>query len=61
MNILNKKNRIMNKILSLIYDIGGVFNKIIFLYIFLKMLVCVDKNILLFFLCILEVKKDILK
>lgn len=44
MNILNKKNRIMNKILSLIYDIGGVFNKIIFLYIFLKMLVCVDKN-----------------
>lgn len=44
MNILNKKNRITNKISSLIYDIGGVSNKTTFSHISPKMPACVDKN-----------------
>lgn len=41
---LNKKNRITNKISSLIYDIGGVSNKTTFSHISPKMPACVDKN-----------------
>lgn len=44
MNILNKKNRITNKISSLIYDIGGVSNKTTFSHISPKMPACVDTN-----------------